>query len=101
MAKTKISKIMSKDMVMDKISTEQESLEKLLNTVLRPILEQTIRIYQDVLDNYTNEKEAEEYCRKQISLFKSSAGLLCPVDQARFCIDLYHEILNEEKEYRK
>ena len=65
------------------------------------IVEQNNRIYEDLLKNYTSEAEAEKYCREQISLFRSSAGLLCPVSQAQYIIDLYHEILNEKKEFAK
>ena len=96
--------IKSKEEIQQKLDTGKDIL---LNTLsysgshFHKIVEQNNRIYEDLLKNYTSKKETEKYCRKQINLFRSSAGLLCPVSQAQYIIDLYHEILNEKKEFAK
>lgn len=75
--------------------TKEELVEKIqvaedLKDVI-PVCELNRRIYQDVLDNY---EQGEEYVQKQISYLKSVAGIILPIKNAKFCINIYEYVLN-------
>ena len=93
--------IMSKECIKENIEFDKNSLSR-FDGVLRERIDQRIRIFEDVLTTYElKPEEVENYCREQISDFKAIAGMMIPLNRAEFIIDLYHEILNEEKEYNK
>ena len=93
--------IMSKECIKENIEFDKTSLSR-FDGVLRERIDQRIRIFEDVLTAYElKPEEVENYCREQISDFKAIAGMMIPLNRAEFIIDLYHEILNEEKEYNK
>ena len=94
--------LMSKQCLQNNIKFDKESLNRFSsNNVIVERINQRIKIFEDVLKNYTTKEETTKYCKKQISLFKAVTGLTIPISQGEFIIDLYHEILNEEKEYNK
>lgn len=93
--------IMSKQCIKENIEFDKKSLSR-FDGAIRERIDQRIRIFEDVLTVYElKPEEVENYCREQISDFKAIAGMMIPLNRAEFIIDLYHEILNEEKEYNK
>lgn len=93
--------IMSKEYIKENIEFDKKSLSR-FDGVIRERIDQRIRIFEDVLTAYElKPDEVENYCKEQISGFKAVAGMMIPLNRAEFIIDLYHEILNEEKEYNK
>lgn len=89
--------IMTKEDLQKNIDFDKQGAERFPEPI-KSLAEQRVRIFEDVLGNYEDDEQADCYCRKQIATFKAVAGVLCPLDQAKFCINLYHEILGEEKE---
>lgn len=96
--------IMTKDTIKANLDYDKESLNRFTRNsggydVICQQIDQRVRIYEDLFEKYESEKQAEEYCRNQISLFKACYGVTVPSSQAEFIINLYHEILGEEKEF--
>ena len=89
--------IMSRECLQKNIDFDKQGAERFPEPV-KSLALQRVRIFEDVLNHYENEEHAEYYCRDNIQTFKATAGILCPIDQAKFCINLYHEILGKEKE---
>lgn len=89
--------IMSKECLQKNIDFDKSGVERFPEPI-KSLALQRLRIFEDVLDHYETEEHAEYYCRDNIQTFKATAGILCPIEQAKYCINLYHEILNEEKE---
>lgn len=89
--------MMTKEDLQKNIDFDKPAIDRFPSPV-KELAEQRVRIFEDVLNHYGNEEHAEYYCRDNIQTFKAIAGILCPIDQAKFCINLYHGILGEEKE---
>lgn len=94
-------KIQSREIIQAKLEKEKENQDKFAGTIVSEICAQRVRIYEDLLKHYNSKTEAQDYCKRQISLFKTCYGMTVPASQAEFIIDLYHEILGEEKEFGK
>lgn len=73
--------------------TIKEKIDNMERISYLPLVEQKLRIFEDFIENY-----GEEYAKKQISTFKAVAGTLVPLDQAKYCISVYEEILELKKE---
>ena len=95
--------MMTKECIEENIDFDKKSLSRFgFDGILKERIDQRIRIFEDVLTVYKlKPEEVENYCKEQISFFKAVAGIMLPLNKAEFVIDLYHEILNEEKEYIK